>query len=406
MPWMLLTERVTGSLFNSGMESSWFRVVEPARMDQPINPPDPAHEHDLTPRQERLWFHLWTAGLVVVYLGLAGALVWKQHVSRLRDEVSHAAQLDSGQADPGLTGPETGSTEAALRVHCGTYVDRLINLSIRDSKWTVEFDVWFRWEGPPIDLTDSLVIVAGSVQSKERVDEFHQDDQHYLRYRIVAEITQVFDITRFPCDSHLLILGIENAATVRDRWLFVADVENAAVSSRVRIPGYRIAGFKALEKPHSYKTSRGDPRLTPGTKATYSQLRFATKIQRPNLGLYLKMFQGLFVAVAISMLAFFIRPVSVDPRFGLGVGALFAAVANAYLVGSYVPDTGAVALADVVNLIGVGTILATLIESTVSLYLYETCHEVELSQRFDRVSFAVLGGGYVLVNLTLPLVAT
>lgn len=38
------------------------------------------------------------------------------------------------------------------------------------------------------------------------------------------------------------------------------------------------------------------------------------------------------------MLAFFIKPTDVDQRFGLGVGALFAAIANTYITSSLVPE--------------------------------------------------------------------
>src|SRR5262249_37508907 len=113
----------------------------------------------------------------------------------------------------------------------------------------------------------------------------------------------------------------------------------------------------------------------------------------------------LYVSVAIALLACFIKPINVDPRFGLGVGALFAAVANTYVVGSYVPDTGELTLADILNILGILTILVTLIESTVSLWLYERYDEKVLSERLDRMSFRVMLGGFTLANLAIVLAA-
>jgi hypothetical protein len=49
------------------------------------------------------------------------------------------------------------------------------------------------------------------------------------------------------------------------------------------------------------------------------------------------MFQALFASVAIALIVFFIKPIHVDPRFGLGVGAFFAAVGNNIFVGSMLP---------------------------------------------------------------------
>src|SRR5262249_58546916 len=108
-----------------------------------------------------------------------------------------------------------------------------------------------------------------------------------------------------------------------------------------------------------------------GAKTIHSQLRCAMMLDRPDGGLFVKMFQALFVACAIALLAMFIKPTHVDPRFGLGVGALFAAVANSYITSSLVPDTGAQTLADIVNGIGIVIILVSLVESTISLHMLD-----------------------------------
>ena len=160
-----------------------------------------------------------------------------------------------------------------------------------------------------------------------------------------------------------------------------------------------------VEKPHSYKSGRGDPRISPETKATHSQFRMGIWVSRPGWGLYFKMFHSLYVAVGIAMLVFFIKPTDVDPRFGLGVGALFAAVANSYITSSMVPDTGVMTLADVVNGLGVLTILVTVAQSTISLHIYDIRGEKALSRRFDRVSVVMLATGFACVNVALPLAA-
>lgn len=250
-----------------------------------------------------------------------------------------------------------------------------------------------------------MVVIEGSIESKEKLAEVHEGGEHYERYRVVAKITKVFPVMRFPLDEHLLTLAVENGELGRNRMLFVPDTESSSISNRVAVPGYHIAGWSILEKPHSYKSTRGDPRLAAGSKSTHSQLRMGIFLERGNWGLYLKMFQGLFIAVMIALLAFFIKPTDLDPRFGLGLGALFAAVANSYLVGTFVPDTGELTMADIVNMVGIFTILVTLVESTVSLYLYDHRDEKALSRRLDQVSFKLILAGFVLLNVVLALAA-
>jgi len=95
---------------------------------------------------------------------------------------------------------------------------------------------------------------------------------------------------------------------------FAPDVDGSDISSRVNIPGYRILSTAVIEKPHTYKTRRGDPRLPADYKATYSQLVFGIDIKRASWGLYLKMFVGIFSAVAFAMLAiFFCQTVTYQP---------------------------------------------------------------------------------------------
>jgi hypothetical protein len=129
-------------------------------------------------------------------------------------------------------------------------------------------------------------------------------------------------------------------------------------------------------------------------------------IHRQGSGFYLKMFVALFAAVGVAMIAFFIKPTDVDPRFGLGVGALGAVIVNTYVTSALVPDTGVMTLADIVNHVGIVTIFLSLLQSAISLYLYEKKGKKTLSRLFDRVSFFIFLPGYLVINLVLPWAAT
>lgn len=353
--------------------------------------PAPARSDSL----RRAWVVGWV-GVLVAFFATAGVtLGWRQAAARRAERAAWAAFLDPAAADPGMTAAEPVATAAARAVTVGIYLERIAELSIRDSRFEVVCDLWFSWTGPRFDPAEQLVVVDGTISSLELLDESQDDDRHFRRYQLTAVVARPFRIDHFPLDRHLLLVAFENGALRRDALVFVPDRENSAVSSRAAVHGYRLETLTALEKPHSYKTARGEPGVTPGAKTTFSQARFAVMVSRDGWGLFAKMFQALLVAVAIALLPCFITPTDVDPRFGLGVGALFAAVANAYLVGSYVPETGAFALADMVNLLGTVTILLTVVQSTLSLHLYARCGEEALSRRLDRISFVVTLVGFL-----------
>ncbi|MFP6729929.1 MAG: hypothetical protein VCD50_07160 [Alphaproteobacteria bacterium] len=92
------------------------------------------------------------------------------------------------------------------------------------------------------------------------------------------------------------------------------DSSGSEISSRVKIPGYKVFSHRLIEKSHSYKTRRGNLLLPEDYKETYSQLTFGIGIKRASWGLYVKMFVGIFSAVCLSLLAFFCQPGSYQPK--------------------------------------------------------------------------------------------
>ena len=350
----------------------------------------------------------WTAGLLLLLLIFGWLTVGAQRRNRLSSNELQQAVMNPEATEKGVTPPDLTLPPGAdpAQVLIGLYVDRIAELSVKDASWTVDFYVWFRWRGSAVQPGNGFQVIDGWIESREKEEEHTDGDEHYERYRVVAKISKPFDVSRFPRDEHLLTINIENPAYQRHQMLFVADQDNTSVSSRVRVAAYDISESQLIEKAHSYKTTRGDPRLVTGVKSNYSQARLGIGIQRPGWGFFFKMFQALYVAVTIAMLAMFIKPTNVDPRFGLGIGGLFAAVANSYVTSSLIPDTGIMTLSDIVNGLGAGMILVTVIQSTVSLHLFERLGAEALSRRFDQLSCAVLSIGYVTLNLALPIVAS
>lgn len=361
---------------------------------------------DTVTSRHRRWLNVWLV-IVLTVAALAGYNSCSRMISNRREsERRHAERMHPGVLESGITQAEVdqiGSDPVPVRI--GLYLDRLPELSVRDSSWTADFFLWFRWKGDAIHPGENFQVVDGSIESKEKQDSHVDGDEHYELYRVVAKITKLFDVTRFPLDGHLLVINIECPEYQRSELIFVPDTELCKVSSRARLPGYRITESEAVEKPHGYRSTRGDPRLPADYHAIYSEFRFGVEIQRDGWGFFLKIFQGLYASLAIALTAFFIKPTDVDPRFGLGVGAFFASIANTYITSSLIPDTGMLTLADTINGMGMVLIFLTVVQSTISLYLYDICDRVNLSRAFDKISIVGFILGTVGVNVALPLVA-
>ena len=254
----------------------------------------------------------------------------------------HEARLDKTKIEIGQTETETkhynlGREPENIKVTAGMYVDRVFDVVLRDTSWKVDFYVWFIWDGPNVHPGDNFQIINGEILHKELVTDVDVGDEHYELYRVTAEITKFYNISRYPRDDHLMTILIESTKHQFFDLTYVPDAQGSEISSRVQIPGYEIFSKMLIEKRHSYKTRRGNPRLPEDFKATYSQLAFGIGIKRASWGLYLKMFIGIFSAVCLSLLAFFVSPSHTSPRFSIGVGAFFASIASIYVISSQIP---------------------------------------------------------------------
>lgn len=338
-----------------------------------------------------------------VFVTIGGWAIYDQHINKIKADVRHKTRLDPLAVEPDLTAPNFDVSDEPFSVEIGTYIDRIVDLSIKDANWTVDFYLWFRWKGEPDFKPDEFQIVGGTIESQTKETDFTENGETYRLYRVIAKISKIFDVSRFPCDEHVLTIDIEHPSLQRNCLIYKSDGKSK-ISSRVKLSAYNVQEAGAIEKAHSYKSNLGDIRIS--DISTYSQYRMGIKIHRTSWGYYFKMFEALYVAVIISMLAMFIKPTNVDPRFGLGVGGLFAAVANMYVTTSFIPDNGTMTLADVVSAIGIWTILLTVVQSVISLYILEHQQNELFSKRLDRVCFFTFAICYLLINIALPFSAS
>jgi len=89
--------------------------------------------------------------------------------------------MDPVAPDPGMTASEPVSSPSARQVTIGIYLERITALSIRDSRFAVVCDVWFSWTGANFDPVDQLLVVDGTIDAIELLDESHDGDRHYRR---------------------------------------------------------------------------------------------------------------------------------------------------------------------------------------------------------------------------------
>jgi hypothetical protein len=354
------------------------------------------------------WFvALWAAGILLLYaisgfFGVRTLLSYKAETEKFRQ-----AWIESTTADPGAKVPEMRILPGAkpVDVLVGIYINSIGEISLKESIWTADFDIWFRWTGDEVRPGNNFEVVNGQIDQRDKKEAYVTGQEHYERYRVKARLTKFFDASRFPFSDQGLTIQMEDSTHGAERLRYIGDEQESGINRLGVLQSLKITKSLMTVKLHSYGSRRGDPRLSPNTADVHSRFIYAMLVSPPSTALYMKMFQALFASIAIAFIVFFIKPIHVDPRFGLSVGAVFAAVGNNIFVGTMLPPAEGITLIGMVNAIGLATIFLTLVQSTISLYVLDTLGKERLRVFFDMVSFVVFLVGYAAVNLMLPLAA-
>lgn len=364
----------------------------------------------LTLKQSKTIVALWIIFLVGFYsfIGYLGSTQLYQN--KIESRKRHQERMDPHRTEEGKTQVDLETlqsykTDNYHKVYTGIYVDRIVKISTKETSWTVDFYIWFRWQGNDIDPGETFQVINGEFLSKTKADEFIADGNHYVLYRVISRITKFFNIVRYPLDNHVLVIRIEDRDHNWNVLRYIPDERSAEYSSRVEVPGYKLKEAELVSKPHAYKTRRGDPRLPVDHQAVYSQIVYGIEMERPDWGLYFKMFQGLFASVSIAIVAFIFGPMSSD-RISLGIGAFFASVASSYINLHELPGVGLVTMTDIANGMGMMTILLTLLGSIISARLAKNPSQYAIAVKLDHASLLIFLIGYLSANIALALSAS
>ncbi len=319
-----------------------------------------------------------------------------------------------------LVTPSSARAEPKV-VRVGGYISRLHAISLKDNSFTVEFYLWFRWNpeefakpGAVDKPSEGALAATGDderaairpphetfelVGGADVVKQVDTERPGYAAMRIKAQLTQFWDVSQFPFDDHVLRIVLEDTNSEAHLMRYEPDIEGSSIAPEFQVPGWSVKPLVVRTATHVYHTSFGEPTLPTASRSEYAQTVFEVPIVRTGFGTFLKFFAGLFVSVAIAIVAFFIRPSEVDPRFGLPVGALFAAVASEFIVASSLPDSVSVALADRLHHASFIAIFAVVAESAIVLHLAGQAEEDEATwkriRRIDLRAFSLVSFAWV-----------
>lgn len=284
-------------------------------------------------------------------------------------------------------------------VKTGIYVTSIHDINFKDREYTVDFWLWLKYKNKDFDFVNNLEIPQAKSVSKSFSTVDSSGNRMYLLMKIQCVMKDSWAINNFPFDKQALRLSIENSQFDKDALVFLPDTSGKQYDPRFTLRGWNIDSLTLKSGIKQYETAFGDESIR-HTHTEYSNFRVKINISRDAFGLFLKMFLGMYVAFFIALMCFFIHADSIDSRFGLSVGSLFAVIGNKYIIDGSLPDSSSFTLVDMLHGLTLIFILIVIICTSISLQLIKKGKDVQ-ADRLDRRFAFILLAAYVLLNLFL-----
>lgn len=284
-------------------------------------------------------------------------------------------------------------------VKAGAYIINIHDINFRDKEYTIRFWLWMLYKNPSFDFAAQIDIPnAKDIETPEPLMDL-VDGQTWQLMKMKCVMKQNWKVDDFPFDKQHLVVRVENTVYDNQALVYALDNDGSTYDRELTIDGWNISNFKVSTSVNEYTTVFGDP-SNEALHSEYASFNISMDIERDAWGLFAKIFIGMYIAFLISIISFTLRPSELEPRFGLPVGGLFAAVGNKYIIDSLLPESTRFTLVDTLHTITFLGILATLLVSAISLKYFDN-EQFAKSAKANRIGSVLVISLYIVANVVL-----
>jgi hypothetical protein len=282
-------------------------------------------------------------------------------------------------------------------VKAGIYITSIHDIDFKQKEFTVNFWLWLKYKNRAFNFYDNLEVPAAKSVTKSFVTADSSGEEVYMQMKLQCVMKDSWKIGNFPFDKQKLRISIENSQYDSRYLVFVADTVGDHYDKRFTMSGWTIDSCIIATGKKAYETAFGDDRLLkPHTE--YSNFKVRLSVQRDAMGLFWKLFLGMYIAFLIAYVCFYIHSDGMDSRFGLSVGSLFAVIGNKYIIDSSLPESTTFTLVDTLHGLTLFFIFSVISSTAWSLRLVKIGKQ-EKAAKFDMIMAQVLLLIYVVLNI-------
>ncbi len=287
-----------------------------------------------------------------------------------------------------------GAMPAKDTVWVGIYLHAFTDFNLSNNTYQADARLWMRYKNSALHPEELLRFENAKEVTELETLRKHNNGWHWVLQRRRVTVQHEWDIQHFPFNTEQLSLVLLDPFAVEENRIYLPD-DDAISCAGDGVPiGWYLQGSALTSTPITYASRMGLAPLGFTAQAKVVALTASLTLARRGEDLIFKLYVGLFVAFLISWLTFFIEPTEVDPRFGLSVGGIFAAIGNKYILDANLADISASSLTDWMHLVTFVSIVLTVAIGIVSLYLHKQ-GRINQYKRLDRLAAVCMLAFYV-----------
>jgi hypothetical protein len=299
-----------------------------------------------------------------------------------------------------LLGIATPLCAAPERVLIGAYITDLYDFNPGANCYTVSFWIWTRHVSPQKHPIETLVILNAKSVTMGKVSEVPRNGEIWSQRFVTAVVRYDWDLQHYPFDRHLLPLTIEEGVWDTGALVYAGDVEHTKIDPAAAEDDWEVHGFHLNVVPVRYPTTFGDPALTNGS-SVFSRAAMRIEIERTQIGIFLKLLLGAYVAFLLGMSTLRMDQTShFNTRMSVLVGSLFAVLVNMRASEAVLGRSSDFTLVDRIHLAIAFYILAVALIGFVSRHLAER-NRKPAAQRLDNAALVAGIASFVMINALL-----
>jgi hypothetical protein len=276
------------------------------------------------------------------------------------------------------------SPQRHVKAPLGAYLTGLGDFDNQKKTFNASFWLWTLTQAGESNILSSMEFPnAVKVESPSEISTPTPQGIWWTR-KIAGTFRHDWDMRRFPFDRQSLHIDLEEADNDTSVVRYAADAANSSIDGQLKIPGWRVRGFRIESGDRTYRSNFGDPRLPPGSPSTYTATRLTVDLERSDRSVFWKLTAGALAAAVMAMVSYGLHVDNgscLSPRFGLLAGSVFAAVISMRSAASELGALAYTTLIDQVHLLVLLYILVAVATGVLTWTHYRRHNDVKAIHR-------------------------